>query len=342
MNNEKKRIRKGSEVALFSYRLEEIAEEIFEKSGYEIERSNKQIGTVDIIAKNDKNRYFVEIKSSSTIIYHNRSLLDRIVGKITDIAKCNNAIPVLIVFAIIEDNDRTKLLEEYKDLVILDLSNLLFATNGTKLQEEFISILPFSVDNIEYKSGDINLGWLEHIDTENELMIELENCLDGKKDAIQFENICFKILKYIFFDDLSLWKQQPKSNNELYRFDLLCRIKDNTEKTLWSMIERFFNSKYVIFEFKNYSAKITQKEVYTTEKYLYQKALRNVAILIAKNGFDNNSLLASKGSLRENGKLILLISVDDLKKMYMLKKDQQDPTDVLLSKIDELLIELEK
>ena len=342
MNNEGNRIRTGSEIALFSYRLEEIVEEIFEKSGYEIERNNKQINMADIIAKKDKNCYFVEVKSSSTIIYRNHSLLDRNVRRITEIATCKNGIPVLVVFAIIEDNDRKRILDEYKNIIILDLSNLLFATDGTKLQEEFVSILPFSVDSIEFKPGNINLGWLEHSDAGDELMNELGNCLDGRSDALLFEDICFRILKYIFFDDLSLWKQQPKSNNGLYRFDLLCRIKDNTEKTLWSMIERFFNSKYIIFEFKNYSKEITQKEVYTTERYLYQKALRNVAILIAKNGFDNNSLSASKGSLRENGKLILLISVDDLKKMYMLKKDQQDPTEVLLSKIDELLIDLEK
>ncbi len=41
MNNEGNRIRTGSEIALFSYRLEEIVEEIFEKSGYEIERNNR-------------------------------------------------------------------------------------------------------------------------------------------------------------------------------------------------------------------------------------------------------------------------------------------------------------
>ena len=342
MNNDEKRIRNGSEIALLSYRLEEIARKIFEKSGYEIERDNNHIGEADIIVKSDKRRYYVEVKSSSTVICRNRDLLNRSVSRITDIATSNNAIPVLIVFAKIEDDDRNKILKEYKNIIILDLSNLLFATDRTKLQEEFVSILPFSVDNIEHKSGEINLGWIEHSDAGDELITELGKCLDGRKDALLFEDICFRILKYIFFDDLSLWKQQPKSNHGLYRFDLLCRIKDNTEKTLWSMIERFFNSKYVIFEFKNYSEEITQKEVYTTERYLYQKALRNVAILIAKNGFDKNSLSASKGSLRENGKLILLMSAADLKEMYMLKKDQQDPTEVLLSKIDELLIDLEK
>lgn len=43
-------------------------------------------------------------------------------------------------------------------------------------------------------------------------------------------------------------------------------------------------SRYVIFEFKKYSEKITQKEVITTERYLYPSALRTVAILISPKG----------------------------------------------------------
>ena len=52
-NNEGNRIRNGSEIALFSYRFEEIVEEIFEKTGYEIERNNKQITEV-LLSKIDE------------------------------------------------------------------------------------------------------------------------------------------------------------------------------------------------------------------------------------------------------------------------------------------------
>ena len=48
----------------------------------------------------------------------------------------------------------------------------------------------------------------------------------------------------------------------------------------------------MIFEFKNYSDKITQKEVYTTEKYLYSKALRSVGIVVVANGYDDNAYWA--------------------------------------------------
>ena len=150
------------------------------------------------------------------------------------------------------------------------------------------------------------------------------------------------MLENIFSDDLALWKEQQTSNQDLYRFDLLCRIKDGNQKTFWGILERYFNSKYLVFEFKNYSDKVTQKEIYTTEKYLYAKALRSVGIIIAANGYNENACWAAKGSLRENGKLIMLLDVEDLIQMNQMKIAQDDPSDYLLGKLDDLLSNLEK
>ena len=100
--------------------------------------------------------------------------------------------------------------------------------------------------------------------------------------------------------------------------------------------------KYIIFEFKNYSKPITQKEIYTTERYLYSTALRGVAIVIAANGYEENAYWAAKGSLRENGKLIMLFDTEDLIAMNKMKMEQEDPANYLLNKLDDLLLELEK
>lgn len=142
--------------------------------------------------------------------------------------------------------------------------------------------------------------------------------------------------------DLTLWFSQAKSNEDLYRFDCLCRIKNNNEKEFWTILERYFNTKYIVFEFKNYSEKISQREIYTTERYLYAKALRSVAIIIAKNDYDDNSVWAVKGCLRENGKLIILLNIEDIKKMYKMKEENDDPSVYLMNKLDVLLLELEK
>ena len=68
----------------------------------------------------------------------------------------------------------------------------------------------------------------------------------------------------------------------------------------------------------------------------------SVAIIITAKGFDENAMWATKGCLRENGKLIILLTSEDLIKMAEYKISQEDPSTYLLSKLDNLLIELEK
>ena len=110
----------------------------------------------------------------------------------------------------------------------------------------------------------------------------------------------------------------------------------------WKFLEEYFRSKYVIFEFKNYKDVITQKEIYTTEKYLYAKALRCVAIIVSCNGSDENAKKAIKGTLRENGKLILNLSNRDLSNMLEYELNGNLASEYLYNVLDEMLIELEK
>lgn len=111
----------------------------------------------------------------------------------------------------------------------------------------------------------------------------------------------------------------------------------------FNTIQNYFNTKYIVFEFKNYKEKITQREIYTTEKYLYKKALRSVAIIVSREGASRNALSATKGCLRENGKLILCLSDKDLNELIRIKeKDEQPTAEFFEAMLDDILIHLEK
>lgn len=165
----------------------------------------------------------------------------------------------------------------------------------------------------------------------------------GKQSAsAAYEKLCTRTLIRLFADDLSLWKEQARSNDDLFRFDLICKIKRDNHKDFWEMAERYFNSKYIIFEFKNYSGKVTQKEVYSTVRYLYTKAMRGIAILISPNGIDDHADKAIRGVIRDEGKLILSLTNDELIAMLEMKENGEDPADYLSDKLDALMIDLEK
>ena len=96
----------------------------------------------------------------------------------------------------------------------------------------------------------------------------------------------------------------------------------------------------MVFEFKNYTEEIDQNLIYITEKYLFDAALRNVAIIISRKGFSESAKFAAKGCLKEHGKLILDISNKDI--INMLKSPSDDPADYLLTKLEDFLMEISK
>ena len=66
--------------------------------------------------------------------------------------------------------------------------------------------------------------------------------------------------------------EQKTTEENLYRFDMCCKIKNGVTQDFFDTICKYFSTKYIVFEFKNYEKPITQREIYTTEKYLYEKA----------------------------------------------------------------------
>ena len=159
----------------------------------------------------------------------------------------------------------------------------------------------------------------------------------------KYEELCVSILKYILGEYLTLWEQQKTTEENLYRFDMCCKIKNGVTQDFFDTICKYFSTKYIVFEFKNYEKPITQREIYTTEKYLYEKALRKVAIIISRKGADKHAKMAARGSLRESGKLIICLSDEVMKAMLQIKKEGERTTGEYLENIlDDMLMRLEK
>ena len=169
---------------------------------------------------------------------------------------------------------------------------------------------------------------------------KLSNVKPGKNAASKYEKLLTDILKYLFEKDLAVWASQLITDDGLYKYDLVCRI--NPGNTFWDSLISDFHSRYVVFEFKNYNEQIKQTQVYTTEKYLYKTALRSVCFLIARNGADKNAIKASKGVLRETGKLLIILSEENLLNMVTLKDNGDSPSDYLYELLDKYLLKIEK
>lgn len=340
-----------------AYQFECIVNEIFKYFGWQTRLATKN-DKYDILAQKEGMKLYIEAKSVRQRMINKSTIASALVSSLI-FADMPDSKFVLVVANELPVSIQ-EFLKQNNDVVVVDIGNLLYiAEHNERLKSQLLSILEYSVEDILPKKptelmnimGVTNDGakgtvYIEENSNDNktiqDLIIELENWEPMTRKSTEYEDLCTTVLKKLFEDDLGKWIEQQKSNEDLYRFDLICNIKEDVQEAFWKFIEVYFRSKYIIFEFKNYSDTITQKEVYTTEKYLYAKALRCVAILVSCYGEDRNAKKAIKGSLRENGKLIISISNKDLIAMLNCKLKGASPAAYLYNKIDAMLIELDK
>lgn len=330
------------EMMQMSQKAEEFVEQLFLDNGYTVQRE-MIVGKIkiDFLAEKDKKKYVIEVKRGD----FDSSKINYIANMLDECTKGTNYIPILVLFSRRSGIIKERLVSNY-NINVIDISNLLYlVSNNQKMKDKLINLLDFSTESIIEKELDFNIDLKQYkkcMKSNYGYIEKLEAIIAGKKNAQQYEKFCIDILKYLFNDTLSLWEEQQKSNDDLFRFDLICKIKNNINNEFFNTIENYFSSKYIIFEFKNYIEEITQREVYTTEKYLYKTALRTVAILLTRNGVDKNGIKAIKGTLRENGKLIIVLDDSDIKQMVYAKEHGEDYIEILINKLDKMLVSLEK
>lgn len=163
-----------------------------------------------------------------------------------------------------------------KSIVLLDIRNLLFLIeDNSKLKSKLISLLSYSVEDIELVEPDKNLfppqesssfigdSLIEKLIKKFDIWVSIDS------SSTEYEDLCYDALNAMFYNELTLWDKQKKSNAGLFRFDLICKIKDGTNKEFWNMLQTYFSTKYIISEFKNYKEQISQKaSIYYREIFI--------------------------------------------------------------------------
>lgn len=199
---------------------------------------------------------------------------------------------------------------------------------------------PAKIKNEEYENNNQT--------TDGNFKYRLKEINPGNDDFNKFENFCVDFISKIFQDNIEKPIPQLKNNRDLYRFDIIASIKENPS-SFWKFIYDKYNSLFILFECKNYSGPITQNEIYTTERYLFDNALRNVAIIFTRKGMTKNALIAAQGILKEHGKLILVLDDKDIIQLEKLHKSKCNgetseisPSQFLLEKAKDFLIKLDK
>lgn len=307
----------------------------------------------DIVAKKGISDVVIEVKLyrnlyvSQTIISNALSQILNYKELVLQDGKKEKNVFILVLLCEVDD----KLQEEYfkrENIVIWDINNLLYMCYGDKeLSNLLVKCMPYPMIDLELQKP-LYLNGIEREEANissavaESYFYRLQKCKSGKENQSdkEYERICTDIIKFLFETEFYKVSEQHKTEDEMFRMDLLCSLKGTTE--FWRFLISFYHTRFVVFEYKNYKEPISQNLIYITEKYLFPVALRNVAFIVSRKGFDLNAQKAALGCLRESGKLIISIDEDDLIKMVSLKEKGEEPSDYLLDKVEDLLMLVSK
>jgi len=270
-------------------------------------------------------------------------------------SNCSNVtddISLLVIIGKVTEQEKRTAYEQ-NGICVWDISNILYyVQHDDPLYEELskLSYFPLSgivaVPPIGWTPAKPNTGYSARytIDRSSYLKKQLDQCKSGTDCAAMYEKICQDIIEFLFPNAFYVISSQHKTQDEHFRMDLICSLRGESETThpFWKILSRHYNSHFVVFEFKNYEKPIDQNLIYITEKYLFNAALRNVAIIISRQGFSDSAKFAANGCLKENGKLIMSLSNSDLAEMLERKARGENPEESLLRILEATLMGISK
>jgi hypothetical protein len=226
--------------------------------------------------------------------------------------------------------------------IALELEEIFSQSDRRRLGDEYLNADAFVdaegaiADNASRARG-LDLTLLERLDA-------LE---PGVKNAKEFERLCSDIIGFVFGDFLLDRKFQSPTELGLDVLDIVYRVKPGNR--FWDALTRDFRARVIVFECKNHSGAIGPQQIFTTERYLSRSAMRPICFMLCRKPAKKNVLRAAAGALRESGKLVVMLSDEDLKDLIKARVVQRaitdprayadsDPTELLDQKVYEYLV----
>lgn len=170
------------------------------------------------------------------------------------------------------------------------------------------------------------------------LIGELDAVKPGREGARKFEQLCDKAMRYLLSDQFHRWNTQVTTEDGFNRPDLLARLVPR--HAFWVGLSEDFRSRYVVFAFKNTAEPLPHGEIFSVETYLHAGALRMIALVVARAGIDAGARRACQLALRERGKLVLCLTLAELREMLAAKDSGDEYNDILIERAGELLTDL--
>jgi hypothetical protein len=169
----------------------------------------------------------------------------------------------------------------------------------------------------------------------------LKSCPPGLSGWRAFEDACIETLRFLFVPPLKDPIVQPRSYSGIDRRDAVFPNRNLEPSNNWGHLYRELNARLVLFEFKNYDAsEIGKDEVNQTRNYL-SGPMGKLAIICCNKNPDYAAHIKRNTIYSEEKKVILFITTDNLVEMLAIKERGEDPSDLILDKVERFYLQHE-
>ena len=176
---------------------------------------------------------------------------------------------------------------------------------------------------------------------EEALRRRLEAVPPGLEGWKQFEDVCTDALIHLLVPPLTVPLRQPRTYSGTDRRDTIFPNRNHGLQNAWGHLLTELDARMVLVEFKNYTTDpVGKDEVNQTRNYLSQ-TIGRLGIVVSRTGYDGGAHIKRNSAFSEEKKVILLLTIDDIKEMLYMKERGEDPADLVMDAVEKFYVEYE-
>ena len=174
----------------------------------------------------------------------------------------------------------------------------------------------------------------------DKLIIDLKSINAGRKDKdwSKYQKHIEKVLDYLFGSVLSSPITELSDHFKINRRDFI--LRNYAETGFWAHIRTRYLADYIVLDAKNYTKKVTKKEILQISNYLKVHGAGLFGIIVSRNGGDNGSYYTCREIWAMDKKLVIVLTDDDIIKMIIAKASTNNPEEIIRQKIEQFRLSM--
>ena len=176
---------------------------------------------------------------------------------------------------------------------------------------------------------------------EEELRRKLASVPRGQVGWSQFEDVACEVLTYLFVPPLERPRRQVRTYSGIDRRDAVFPNRNRGSGNPWGQLQDEVGARLLLVEFKNYDGQeVGKDEVNQTSGYLTEP-MGKLALIVSTKQPERAAYVKRNSIWSAVRKVILFVTVDNLREMLYMKERGEDPADLVIDLLEDFYLSWE-